>query len=261
MRYWFALPLLLAPALTAADTMSGRVIRVDNGNTVTIVDANNVQHTVRLQDIQAPGINRPEGVKAWNKLQEMVAGRHVTIEYAPETGYWSPTGRVHLGDEDINLKQIQQGMARYRPSGVAADKKLEARYRQAQDRAMVERRGVWYELTPAPPSPPPGAGPDIPATQRRGEYAPLTSRPRYAYRPARPAAPPGEAPRAIHYPPLPDRARVAYGGWGPGLEAVSGASIYAPLPRPIPGPAGPAAGTVPVNPYWSPWARQPYPGR
>jgi endonuclease YncB( thermonuclease family) len=263
-RYWFALLVMLAPSLTLAYTMSGRVIRVDNGNTVTIVDANNVQHTVRLQDIQAPGINRPEGVKAWNRLQELVAGRHVTIEYPPQTGYWSPTGRVYLGDEDVNLKQIQEGMARYRPSGTPADKKREERYRQAQQRAMVKRKGVWYELSPAQPSPPPAAGPQTRALPPRGEYAPLSARPRYVYRPAPPVVLPGEATRSTHYPPLPDRDRVAYGGWGPGPQAMSGASVYPPLPKAIPGPGGPvgpATGAVPVNPYWSPWARPPAPGR
>jgi len=69
--------IMIFPSLVAAYQMSGRVLRVDNGNTMTIVDSNNVQHTVRLQDVQAPGLNKPKGVQSRRNLQEMVGGRLV----------------------------------------------------------------------------------------------------------------------------------------------------------------------------------------
>lgn len=41
-----------------AETLTGRVVAVADGDTVTVLDSNNVQHKVRVAGIDAPEKNR-----------------------------------------------------------------------------------------------------------------------------------------------------------------------------------------------------------
>jgi len=47
------LALLLSPALSA-DTFTGKVVRVVDGDTLYVLDADNTQHKIRLASIDAP---------------------------------------------------------------------------------------------------------------------------------------------------------------------------------------------------------------
>lgn len=230
--------IMLLPSLVTAYSMSGRVVRVDNGNTVTIVDSNNIQHTVSLQGVQAPGLNNFEGVRSRNNLQGMVGGRHVVIDYDLNSGYRTPTGRIYLGYDDINLKQIQEGMARYQPSGLSTDKKIERDYEAAQEHAKIQARGIWYT---------PRKGPGPPTYEQRettsheqnqdvAAYPPMVNRPHFTY-PSEPKVYRGAMRDKTHYIPLPDRTRVPYGRWTL-VPSVPGGSLYAP-PR-VRGAIGPA---------------------
>jgi endonuclease YncB( thermonuclease family) len=46
---------ITVPAITA-EALAGRVVSVHDGDTLTALDANNVQHKVRLNGIDAPEI-------------------------------------------------------------------------------------------------------------------------------------------------------------------------------------------------------------
>lgn len=61
-------PILIAIALPglllAAAPAAWRVVSVHDGDTLTALDAGNVQHKVRLTGIDAPEISQPFGTKA-----------------------------------------------------------------------------------------------------------------------------------------------------------------------------------------------------
>ena len=46
--------LLLTLPLAQAETLSGRVVRVTDGDTIVVLDASKVQHKIRLTGIDAP---------------------------------------------------------------------------------------------------------------------------------------------------------------------------------------------------------------
>ncbi len=61
---------LLLPLLAAAETLSGRVVKVVDGNTVHVLDNAKERHKIRLQGIDAPerkpGFRQAlEGVSIW----------------------------------------------------------------------------------------------------------------------------------------------------------------------------------------------------
>ena len=46
--------LLLAAPTAFADTLTGKVVKVADGDSITVLDSTNTQHRIRLQGIDAP---------------------------------------------------------------------------------------------------------------------------------------------------------------------------------------------------------------
>jgi endonuclease YncB( thermonuclease family) len=68
--------LLLLPIFPSvhADTLTGRVVRVTDGDTLVVLDAAKVQHKIRLHGIDAPERGQACGTKSKDHLSELVAG-------------------------------------------------------------------------------------------------------------------------------------------------------------------------------------------
>jgi len=238
--------LFIFPSLAIAFTMSGRVLRVDSGNTVTIVDSNNIHHTIRLQDVRVPGINKTEGQQSLSNLQRLIGGKHVTVNSKSRTDYQAPTGRVYLGETDINLKQIQDGMAKYQPSGMVEDKQIAKQYEVAQDKAKRENRGIWYTLRNRPGTPTYERrliAPSEPGADAKKNYPPLISSRRHYLFPFDQGRNAERAGSAVQYAPLADRVRIPYGHWAP-KPIVPSPAMGNGVPKPQ--PVGP--GHWPVRP-------------
>ncbi len=61
--------LLLALACTAhAETITGRVVGIADGDTITVLDADKVQHKIRLSGIDAPEKKQPFGNRSHLEL-------------------------------------------------------------------------------------------------------------------------------------------------------------------------------------------------
>jgi micrococcal nuclease len=65
---------LLVHAVTAAE-ITGRVVGIADGDTLTILDADHRQTKVRLAEIDAPESHQPYGTRAKQVLSELVFGR------------------------------------------------------------------------------------------------------------------------------------------------------------------------------------------
>ena len=51
--------MLVMPVAVSGETLVGKVVKVADGDTVTVLDADRVQHRVRLAGIDAPESNQP----------------------------------------------------------------------------------------------------------------------------------------------------------------------------------------------------------
>ena len=77
-----ATALALCLALQAhADTLTGKVINVDDGDTITVLDDTNAQHKIRLTGIDAPEKRQAFGNVSKQRLADMVAGQSVAVEW------------------------------------------------------------------------------------------------------------------------------------------------------------------------------------
>jgi endonuclease YncB( thermonuclease family) len=127
-------------------TIVGRVIKIADGDTLTILDADNVQHRIRLFGIDAPEKSQPFGNQSKKSLSEKVFGETVRIEVTDIDRYGRAVGRIFLGNRFINLEQVRDGFAwRY----TAYDRHHE--FEAAEAEARAHRRGLWSAAHPTPP--------------------------------------------------------------------------------------------------------------
>jgi endonuclease YncB( thermonuclease family) len=141
---------LVFPA--AADTISGRVVSVADGDTITVLDSSNTQHKIRLSGIDAPERAQPFGRKSREQLAELVAGKSVEVETDKTDRFGRSVGKVVLSGRDINLAMVVSGLAwhykAFAKEQGAADR---ISYMQAEGEAREARRGLWHDLEPVPP--------------------------------------------------------------------------------------------------------------
>lgn len=69
--------LFLAPFATAS-TLVGKVVKITDGDTLYILDANYQQHKIRLAGIDAPERKQAYGLASRKHLASIVAGQQVT---------------------------------------------------------------------------------------------------------------------------------------------------------------------------------------
>ena len=106
------LVLLLCLALHArADTLLGKVIKVADGDTITVLDETNTQHKIRLSGIDAPEKRQAFGNVSKQSRADIRAGQSVAVEWVKVDKYRRKVGKVLLDGQDDNLMQVKRGLA------------------------------------------------------------------------------------------------------------------------------------------------------
>ena len=129
-----------------ADSFSGRVVGVADGDTITILDKTNTQYKIRLAGIDAPEKKQSFGNVSKKSLSDMVYDKQVTIYWDKQDRYGRTVGKVLKDGFDINLEQIKRGMAwfykKYQNEQVLQDR---LDYLHAQEIAQKNRIGLWND--------------------------------------------------------------------------------------------------------------------
>lgn len=148
----FALSFALSSQLTLANELLGRVVGVSDGDTITVLDAKDQQHKVRLAGIDAPEKSQDFGQASKKHLSDHVFGKAVVVEWQKLDRYGRVVGKVLLGDFDVCLEQIRKGMAwhykKYAGDQSASDRQT---YAAAEVEARKARLGLWIYANPEPP--------------------------------------------------------------------------------------------------------------
>ncbi len=135
-----------------AETLTGRVVGIADGDTITVLDANRQQHKIRLAGIDAPEKAQPFGDRSKQSLSTLVFDKQVVVESNKQDRYGRTVGKVLINGSDSNLAQVKAGMAwwyrDYAKEQSAVDRRL---YEQAEQQAQVQRVGLWADKNPTPP--------------------------------------------------------------------------------------------------------------
>ena len=135
-----------------AATLAGRVVGVSDGDTVTVLTAENRQFKIRLSGIDAPEKKQPFGTHAKETLARQLFGQAVVVEWSKTDRYGRIVGKIEVDGVDANLEQVREGSAwvytQYLRELPVEDRKLNL---EAERLAKAERRGLWRDEQPEPP--------------------------------------------------------------------------------------------------------------
>lgn len=143
-----------------AHALSGKVVGVTDGDTITVLTESNFRRKVRLASIDAPESGQAFGKAAKQELSKLLCGApvgkracdgkqvHVTEDDVDR--YGRLIGIVTVGDTNANKHMVASGLAwvyvKYLPPNHRDDSFL-----LWQAYAKQERRGLWIDDAPTPP--------------------------------------------------------------------------------------------------------------
>ena len=126
--------------------ITGKVIKIADGDTITILDSNNRKYKIRLDKIDAPELRQYFGINAKNHLVSLISGKQVKVIYRKKDRYKRILGTVYLHEKEINLQMVKDGFAWHYSF---YDKSPE--YIEAEQKARENKSGLWIQENPVNP--------------------------------------------------------------------------------------------------------------
>lgn len=126
--------------------LSGKVISVSDGDTLTILTNDKKKVRIRLLNIDAPELNQPYGDQAKWLLNKLVYSRQVYIDESGKDIYNRILGTVYYGQTNINKQMVFSGYAWAYRKGLN-DKSYISLEKTAKD----NKRGLWQDNNPIDP--------------------------------------------------------------------------------------------------------------
>jgi endonuclease YncB( thermonuclease family) len=154
--YRFLQILVLAGALGATAVhgrdFDGRVVGIQDGDTVTVLDSARLQHRVRIAGIDAPEKAQAFGTTAKENLARLAFGKQAEVRCNKRDRYGREVCSVYVGALDVGLEQVRGGYAwwfrEYAREQSPEDRKS---YAAAESEARAARRGLWRDAGPIAP--------------------------------------------------------------------------------------------------------------
>ena len=137
---------------TLSCNLEGKVIRVVDGDSITVLDGKKEQHKIRLAGIDAPERQQPYGKVARQFLAKHIIKKQVCVGWYKRDKYQRLVGVIRLEGEDINLKLVKAGLAwRYKQYKNEQSKSDQVLYANAHKNAEQTKVGLWGDRRPVAP--------------------------------------------------------------------------------------------------------------
>lgn len=153
MKYFFLLAfsiVAIAGACTekpSSGTLSGRMVKVADGDTFTLLTEGKNQFRIRLNGIDAPEKGQDFYRVAKDRLSQLLAGRTVRIKSSGKDKYGRLIADVYLEDNRwVNLELVNNGLA-WHFKKYSSNSQLHA----AEQAARAARVGIWSQPNPIAP--------------------------------------------------------------------------------------------------------------
>ena len=122
----------------SAETLTGQVVGVHDGDTLTLRVVGNQPVKVRLAGLDAPELDQTYGQKAKRALSALAFGKEARVESPESDKYGRTLGTVFVGAVNVNAELVKRGAAWvYRAYPFPPE--LEA----LETQARAAKRGLW----------------------------------------------------------------------------------------------------------------------
>ena len=143
------LPILFLNQACAENTISGKVVSVTDGDTITVLDSSNTQHKIRIYGVDCPESHQDYGQKAKQFTSDLVFGKTVEIKIMDTDRYGRTVGIVNIDSKSLNAELITNGMAWF--YGQYCKESFCPQWNQYQEEAKNRKIGLWSMQNPIPP--------------------------------------------------------------------------------------------------------------
>lgn len=124
----------------------GKVIKVYDGDTVTLIDNDNKIYKIRLDKIDAPERGQEFGKQSQHYLSKLVLGKTIKVHYSKIDRYKRLLGILYIDNIEVNLKMLLNGYAwHYRKYDKTP------LYINAEKQARKNKIGLWKKINPINP--------------------------------------------------------------------------------------------------------------
>ena len=118
-----------------------------DGDTITVLDAANMQHKIRLEKIDAPEKSQPFGDASHRHLAALVAGKIVEVEWTKKDKYGRILGTVWAKlPVRTDVKMVEDGFAWHYKHFDSTPS-----YAAAETATRMAKRGLREDPAPIPP--------------------------------------------------------------------------------------------------------------
>ncbi|BBP43526.1 thermonuclease family protein [Thiosulfativibrio zosterae] len=135
------LALFCGVSLVQAETLTGKVISVTDGDTIKLLvkeGDHQTQVKIRLAEIDAPEKNQPWGQKSKQALSDLIFGKIITAEVQTTDRYGRRVADLFKGESWINGTMVRSGHA-----WVYTKYSKDPQIRGLEQQAKAERLGLW----------------------------------------------------------------------------------------------------------------------
>ena len=137
---------LLFVSQVFAATVTGKVTKVLDGDTIDILVADALPTRIRFAQIDAPEKSQEFGLEAKQTLSDLVLDKVVSVDFESRDRYGRVIGLVKVNDVEVNLLMVQVGLA-----WVYLEFSHDEKYVAAETSAKQKRLGLWKSESPMPP--------------------------------------------------------------------------------------------------------------
>lgn len=150
--FLFVLSFLFSTALFAAETLTGTIVGVTDGDTVKLLTADKREVKIRLYGVDAPEKAQAFGQKAKQFSSELVFGKEAQVEVIDIDRYGRSVGVVRVGEGSATLNErlVESGFA-WRYPQYCKREPLCANLAALEKDARAKSRGLWTDTGPTPP--------------------------------------------------------------------------------------------------------------
>ncbi len=142
-----ALGVVASAAAARSSTLTGKVVGVADGDTVTVLVDHHRRVRVRLHGVDCPEKKQAFGKRAKQLTSRLVFGKTVRVKVATTDRYGRTVGEVFVGDQSLNEALVKAGLAWWYKKYARRAKVLAV----LEDEARRARRGLWADPNPTPP--------------------------------------------------------------------------------------------------------------
>ncbi len=145
-------PCALELGAVHAENLSGKVIRVADGDTLTLRSSQPLDYRIRISGIDAPEKGQPYGNRSKQNLAQLALNKQAQADCYKTDRYQRKVCRVVVEGRDVGLEQVREGAAwwyrLYAKEQTVAERR---EFGEAEDQAKAAKVGLWREANPVPP--------------------------------------------------------------------------------------------------------------